>query len=317
MEIGYCFLLEIGRMMIMQAHIGVGIYGKEGTQAVRSADFAIGQFRFLKTLLLVHGRWAYRRITTFICYYFYKNVVVVLTEIYFAFFNGYSGQIYFPDWLPMLYNAFWTSWPCLFSFALDRDVNKEYSYKYPKLYKAGAAGYYFNLWTFWSWIGSAAWHGIICFWIPVWGMLGVNDNSGQVKGHWWVSTLSFCVLMHVVTVKLFLHTTFWNKVNWGIGIASLVFYYICLLMLCADDVAKLAQPQINGIIYSLLGNGKAWICFIFLPGVCIGPDLLMLVKKKIFNPNPADKILKMQKDEEKKKIRTHVVVPRQNTLAQE
>ena len=46
--------------------------------------------------------------------------MVVFTEIYFAFFNGFSGQIYFPDWLPMLYNSLWTSWPCLFTFALDR-----------------------------------------------------------------------------------------------------------------------------------------------------------------------------------------------------
>jgi P-type E1-E2 ATPase len=30
--------------MIMEAHIGVGIKGREGTQAVRSADFAISQF---------------------------------------------------------------------------------------------------------------------------------------------------------------------------------------------------------------------------------------------------------------------------------
>ena len=33
--------------MIMEAHIGVGIRGKEGTQAVRSADYAIGKFKFL------------------------------------------------------------------------------------------------------------------------------------------------------------------------------------------------------------------------------------------------------------------------------
>lgn len=33
--------------MIMEAHIGVGIRGKEGTQAVRSADYAISQFQFL------------------------------------------------------------------------------------------------------------------------------------------------------------------------------------------------------------------------------------------------------------------------------
>ena len=77
--------------MIMEAHIGVGIRGKEGTQAVRSADYAISQFRFLQRLLLVHGRWAYRRISWMICYYFYKNVILVFSEIYFAFFNGYSG----------------------------------------------------------------------------------------------------------------------------------------------------------------------------------------------------------------------------------
>jgi len=27
--------------MIMEAHIGVGVRGKEGTQAVRSADYAV------------------------------------------------------------------------------------------------------------------------------------------------------------------------------------------------------------------------------------------------------------------------------------
>jgi P-type E1-E2 ATPase len=77
--------------MIMEAHIGVGIRGKEGTQAVRSADYAIGKFKFLQKLIMAHGRWGYRRVGLFICYYFYKNVVLVFCELYFAFFNGYSG----------------------------------------------------------------------------------------------------------------------------------------------------------------------------------------------------------------------------------
>jgi len=38
--------------MIMEAHIGVGIKGKEGTQAARSSDFSISQFQFLLRLLL-------------------------------------------------------------------------------------------------------------------------------------------------------------------------------------------------------------------------------------------------------------------------
>lgn len=44
------------------AHVGVGISGQEGMQAVMAADFAIAQFSFLTPLLLVHGRWSYTRI---------------------------------------------------------------------------------------------------------------------------------------------------------------------------------------------------------------------------------------------------------------
>ena len=99
--------------------LGLG-EGKEGTQAARSADFAICQFRYLEKLLLVHGRWNYRRVSLFICYYFYKNCTMVFTEIFFAFFNGFSGQIFFLDWLPMLFNAVWTSWPCIVNSLLDQ-----------------------------------------------------------------------------------------------------------------------------------------------------------------------------------------------------
>jgi P-type E1-E2 ATPase len=45
--------------MIPAAHIGVGINGQEGMQAVMACDIAIRQFRFLNNLLLVHGRWSY------------------------------------------------------------------------------------------------------------------------------------------------------------------------------------------------------------------------------------------------------------------
>lgn len=48
--------------MIQAAHVGVGISGMEGMQAVMASDFAIAQFRFLTDLLLVHGRWSYLRI---------------------------------------------------------------------------------------------------------------------------------------------------------------------------------------------------------------------------------------------------------------
>ena len=42
---------------IQEAHVGLGIAGKEGRAAVRSADFAFGKFKHLQRVLLVHGHW--------------------------------------------------------------------------------------------------------------------------------------------------------------------------------------------------------------------------------------------------------------------
>lgn len=68
--------------MIQAAHVGVGISGVEGLQAARSADVAIGQFRFLRKLLLVHGAWSYQRISKLILYSFYKNIALYMTQFW-------------------------------------------------------------------------------------------------------------------------------------------------------------------------------------------------------------------------------------------
>ena len=68
--------------MIQAAHIGVGISGMEGLQAARSADVAIGQFRYLRKLLLVHGAWSYQRISKVILYSFYKNITLYMTQFW-------------------------------------------------------------------------------------------------------------------------------------------------------------------------------------------------------------------------------------------
>ena len=65
--------------MIQEAHVGVGIAGEEGRQAVMSSDYAIGQFRFLTRLVLVHGRWSYRRMAETIANFFYKVSCTLLS----------------------------------------------------------------------------------------------------------------------------------------------------------------------------------------------------------------------------------------------
>ena len=86
--------------MILSAHIGIGILGKEGSQAARSSDYAIGQFQFLKPLLFIHGRENYRRNAMVVKYSFYKNIIIVLPQFYFGFASLFSGENLYE---PLLY----------------------------------------------------------------------------------------------------------------------------------------------------------------------------------------------------------------------
>lgn len=61
--------------MIQEAHVGIGITGKEGLQAARTSDYSIAQFRFLLKLLLVHGRWNYIRTCKYVLATFWKETV--------------------------------------------------------------------------------------------------------------------------------------------------------------------------------------------------------------------------------------------------
>ena len=63
-----------GVAMNQEAHVGLGIMGKEGRAAVRAADFAFAKFKFLQKMILVHGHWFYYRVSMLIHYFFYKNI---------------------------------------------------------------------------------------------------------------------------------------------------------------------------------------------------------------------------------------------------
>jgi len=128
-------------------------------------------------------------------------------------FNGFSGQIFFPDLLPLCYNAFWTSWPCIFAYSIEKDVDEEISFKYPKLYKAGQQNYYFSLKKFWIWIVFALIHGVVIFFFVSYGFESASAVDGLFPDHWLRSTIAFSVIINIVTLKIFIDSMYWNKLN--------------------------------------------------------------------------------------------------------
>ncbi|XP_060057459.1 phospholipid-transporting ATPase ID isoform X8 [Erinaceus europaeus] len=106
--------------MIKTAHIGVGISGQEGIQAVLASDYAFSQFKFLQRLLLVHGRWSYLRMCKFLCYFFYKNFAFTMVHFWFGFFCGFSAQTVYDQYFITLYNIVYTSLPVLAMGVFDQ-----------------------------------------------------------------------------------------------------------------------------------------------------------------------------------------------------
>ena len=138
--------------MIQEADVGVGIAGEEGRQAVISSDYAIGQFRYLQRLVLVHGRWSYRRLAECLSNFFYKVCCIPIASTWLTFpqnivwtFALFWSQLYtnfditylFDYTYILLVNTVFTSVPVILLGILDQDVSDKVSLAIPELYRRG------------------------------------------------------------------------------------------------------------------------------------------------------------------------------------
>uniref|UniRef100_A0A8D2Q2T6 Phospholipid-transporting ATPase n=1 Tax=Varanus komodoensis TaxID=61221 RepID=A0A8D2Q2T6_VARKO len=208
--------------MIQTAHVGVGISGNEGLQAANSSDYSIAQFKYLKNLLLVHGAWNYSRIAKCILYCFYKNIVLYIIEIWFAFVNGFSGQILFERWCIGLYNVMFTAMPPLTLGIFERSCRKENMLKYPELYKTSQNALDFNSKVFWVHCLNGLFHSVILFWFP----LKAIQYGKKITNF----SIFFQFVVITVCLKAGLETSYWTLFShiaiWGSIALWVVFFGI-------------------------------------------------------------------------------------------
>ncbi|KAH8825414.1 phospholipid-translocating ATPase [Flagelloscypha sp. PMI_526] len=151
--------------MIQAADIGVGISGEEGMQAVNASDYAIGQFRFLKKLLLVHGHWSYARNGTMIVNFFYKNIVCIGVLWWFQIYCAWSSAYAFEYTYLLWWNAFFTIFPVMAIGLFDRIADAKTLMAIPELYKYGREGSWFRMSTFLIYILDAVAQSVVIFFI--------------------------------------------------------------------------------------------------------------------------------------------------------
>ncbi|NWR39145.1 AT8B1 ATPase, partial [Tachuris rubrigastra] len=213
--------------MIKTAHIGVGISGQEGMQAVMSSDYSFGQFRYLQRLLLVHGRWSYIRMCKFLRYFFYKNFAFTLVHIWYSFFNGFSAQTAYEDWFITLYNVLYSSLPVLLVGLFDQDVSDKLSLRFPELYILGQRDLLFNYKKFFLSLLQGAVTSLIIFFIPYGAYLKSMGQDGEAPADYqsFAVTAASSLIFVVNFQAIGLDTSYWTFVNAFSVFGSIALYF--------------------------------------------------------------------------------------------
>ncbi|KAJ3113004.1 hypothetical protein HK100_002128 [Physocladia obscura] len=252
--------------MIQAAHLGVGISGVEGLQAARSADIAIAQFKYLQKLLLVHGGWAYARLSKLVLYCFYKNITLYLIQFWFSFDNGFSGQTIFESWIQSCYNIAFTLLQPVALGIFDQFVSARMLDRYPQLYKLGQRSEFYNNKTFLFWITNSFLHSFM-----IYSLLKTATNEsqmlsdGRVVNIWLIGVNLFTIDIILVTLKAVITLNTWTWFTRLAVIGSLVAWLV--LFPIYGTVAPMINlsPELYGIPPILYSSAIFWFTLLLVP----------------------------------------------------
>ncbi|CAG8565843.1 10691_t:CDS:10, partial [Ambispora leptoticha] len=282
--------------MIQAAHVGVGISGLEGLQAARSADVAISQFRFLKKLLLVHGAWSYQRLSKLILYSFYKNITLYMTQFWFTFQNGFSGQVIYESWTISFYNVLFTVLPPLVIGVFDQYVSARMLDRYPQMYMLGQKSEFFNVKNFWGWTINAFYHSLILYWASIF----IFDQDlllydGLTAGHWVWGTTLYTAVLATVLGKAALITDLWTKYTY-LAIPGSFIFWIIFLPVYATIAPKLhISEEYDGIVPQLFTSSVFYLTVILLPVFCLLRDYVWKYAKRMYKARAYHTVQEIQK----------------------
>ncbi|TKA48293.1 putative phospholipid-transporting ATPase, partial [Cryomyces minteri] len=282
--------------MIQAAHVGVGISGVEGLQAARSADVSIGQFRYLRKLLLVHGAWSYQRVSKVILYSFYKNIALFMTQFWYSFQNSFSGEVIFESWTLSFYNVLFTVLPPFVIGIFDQFVSARLLDRYPQLYQLSQKGVFFKMHSFFSWILNGFYHSLILYFVSeliYWSDLPQSD--GKVAGHWvWGSAL-YTAALATVLGKAALVTNIWTKYT-VIAIPGSMIIWMIFLPVYATVAPKVGvSTEYNGVIPRLYTSPVFWLMGLVLPVMCLLRDFAWKYAKRMYYPQAYHHVQEIQK----------------------
>jgi len=165
-------------------------------------------------------------------YFFYKNLVMTLPELFYAFYVGFSGLTLYEDFYITCYNMIFTNFPLLFRAMLDFDVSPtrdgDMMLKYiPSLYYSGQMSLRCNDKVFSLYFLLGIFHAGVVFFVPLYSLFytSISSRNGNTDDLWLLSLTSFTSVIFTVLIKLSVTSrafTIWNFL--AFAIPSVGFY---------------------------------------------------------------------------------------------
>ncbi|KAF0532010.1 phospholipid-translocating P-type ATPase [Gigaspora margarita] len=289
--------------MIQEAHVGIGITGREGLQAARSSDYSISQFRFLENLLFVHGRWSYVRVSKFALGTLYKCMCFYLTQGIFQIFAGFSGISLYEQWTLAAYNTLFSSLPVMAIGIFEKDLNYDTLMTFPRLYKTGQENSEFNVKVFFSWMFGAIYHAIALSSVPILihGYFhGYEIRAGGSPQIFELGLVIYTCVVFVVTI----HISYLQSHNWTIfsHFTSLLmifgwFAYQIMYSYAYPIESKTAIYDVRGVFQKVGGRFNFWCVVLLAVSLALIPHYFLKTFVNFFEPTVVEFYQEAEKDQ--------------------
>ncbi|KAL8820599.1 MAG: hypothetical protein Q9223_001217 [Gallowayella weberi] len=282
--------------MIQEAHVGIGITGKEGLQAARTSDYSIAQFRFLLRLLLVHGRWNYIRTCKYTLGTFWKEFLFYLTQALYQRWVGYTGTSLYESASLSMFNTLFTSLPVIFIGIFEKDLSATTLLAAPELYSFGHRNGGFSIKIYAGWIFMASSEAMVVYFLML-GLYGkaifTLDNGLYAMG---VLTYTACVL--IIATKMQFTEVHNKSITCAVAMfLSIGAWFAWNLILSSMYKSNVVYNVRDGFLDRFGRNALWWLTLILIVSACVGFEIGTKALKVAFMPADEDVFRELEKDE--------------------
>ncbi|KAF8542184.1 hypothetical protein BDD12DRAFT_826043 [Trichophaea hybrida] len=279
--------------MIQEAHVGVGIAGKEGHQAARASDYSMAQFRFLLKFLLVHGRWNYVRTTKYTLCTFWKEILFYLTQASFQRFNGYTGSSLYEPWSLSMFNTLFTSLPVLFIGIFEKDLAASTLLAVPELYNYGQLNRGFSFRIYFGWMLLGVSQSMLAYFLMyrLYAPRLMVDQSVFAMG-----CLTFSVCVTVISSKIQLIEMHNKSIAAAISfVLSVGGWFLWNIILSSVYTHNVIHNVKGSFLHHFGADLSWWLVYIFSVSACLLLDVLFIAIRVAFLPTDVDDFRELEK----------------------